>query len=231
MHSRASQKTREARSFPLSTPLACPFLCNPLKYSISDWKTREGSWCVLSSPNVLPAPEACALPVIFSKCLRVHVALLSLLALWQNDGALVFPDLALSFVFFYGVFFLLHEMICLRKEHLNIVIPSEENKSSSHAHLLPHLILWHTSVGFRQVRQLEPNVLLRRQADWEETAEGTILHGCRICQGGPGSCFKQLLTDFANKYASKSPRWHSGSGGPLILPGDVFYTGASCLMA
>jgi len=56
----------------------------------------------------------------------------------KNDGALVFLDLGLSFVFFYGVLFFLffssflHKMIYLRKESLNLVIPSEESKSSLH---------------------------------------------------------------------------------------------------
>lgn len=69
-----------------------------------------------------------------------------------DDGALVFSDLVPSFVFSYvlGFFFLLHKMIYLCEEGLNIVLSSEDGRSSSRPHPLPHLISWPTSVGIRQ---------------------------------------------------------------------------------
>lgn len=55
-----------SQMFSPSSLHACPFLCHSLQHGRSYWKIREGSWCAPSSPDVLPASGARALPVILS---------------------------------------------------------------------------------------------------------------------------------------------------------------------
>lgn len=115
VHSRAGQKTREAKCSPLAH-------CMPVPFFAILWNTEEVTEKSGKALDVPQARQTCfwhqelVLCLWYCLCLCVHAASLSLLALWQNDGALVFLDLVLSFVFFYGVFFLLHKMICSQKE-------------------------------------------------------------------------------------------------------------------
>lgn len=95
--------------------------CLPVRFSTNLWDTvqvteNQGSPSTRPefnkrAPGITSPRSACDVFSV-SECI-VHGALLSLLALRQNDGAPVFLDLGLSFVFFYGVFSLLHKMICL----------------------------------------------------------------------------------------------------------------------
>lgn len=186
MHSGAGQKTREVKSSPLSSLHACPFLCHSLERGRSSWKIREGSWCAPSSPAKLLVSEAHALLVIFSvsACPCSSTVSPGIMTKWRS--ICLFGSCAVVCLFLWSSFFLLHKMICLKKKSLNIVIPSEESKSSLYPRVLPHVILWATWVGIRQVGQLEPNVLFGRQAYSEGLVQGTTPHCCRVCPGNRG---------------------------------------------
>lgn len=155
MHSSDIQKRREAKSSHWHTA------CLSLSLSMSKiqnkfLKIRKAPLCVLgwsdrrlaSGPGfwlwyllTVGTPSPCCITVTSgfmrkwrSTCLFTSHAVIRL-SLW-------------SFVCFF--LSLLHKMLCLQEESLNIVISSEDSKSSLYPHPLPHLILWPTSVGIRQ---------------------------------------------------------------------------------